>query len=131
MPRERRAALQVTARVTDPAEARELLAMLGLAAARQVEPAPMPSSGVHGKATSYDNGCRCERCRAAATAKARAWRARVRQDPAAADRAGHGKSTTYKNYGCRCDECRQAQRDSLAAAKARRAARAAADGGTA
>ncbi|MER7813726.1 hypothetical protein ABZ714_30815 [Streptomyces sp. NPDC006798] len=59
----------------------------------------------HGDHRRYAQGCRCGLCRAAHTAQNRVWRAQRAADPAAADRAGHGKASTYTNYLCRCDLC--------------------------
>lgn len=52
----------------------------------------------------------CEACRKV-HARKHALRQNVRvADPAAADRAGHGKASTYNNYRCRCPRCTEAQR---------------------
>ncbi|MFD5107166.1 hypothetical protein [Streptomyces cinereoruber] len=43
----------------------------------------------------------CPPCRAARSEERKRWA----NDPAAADRAGHGKASTYSNYKCRCGPC--------------------------
>jgi hypothetical protein len=63
----------------------------------------------HGSVTGYRRGCRCPECRNANTASLNHRKAERSADPAAADRAGHGKTSTYLNYGCRCDPCKAAQ----------------------
>lgn len=85
-------------------------------------PGTMPP---HGNYSRYQNhGCRCDRCREAATTYAREWRHRTgyalpREDyllllrRKAELRDNHGTETRYK-FGCRCDVCK------AAAAQARR-----------
>ncbi|MFF7190558.1 hypothetical protein ACFZAR_36310 [Streptomyces sp. NPDC008222] len=68
-------------------------------------PVPIP----HGRVTGYSRGCRCLECRKANTQSQNRRKAERSADPAAADRAGHGKTSTYGNYGCRCEPCKQAQ----------------------
>ena len=63
----------------------------------------------HGRVTGYSRGCRCPECRQANTDSLNRRKAERCADPAAADRAGHGKTSTYLNYGCRCDPCKAAQ----------------------
>ncbi|WP_413102275.1 hypothetical protein [Streptomyces sp. Inha503] len=121
----RKAALVVADHSRDAADCRQLLEALGLA-----EPAPKRRGRPrgeygHGIPARYSQGCRCKECTAAFTASAREWRARVRQDPSAADRAGHGKASTYKNYACRCSPCVAANTDRCRAQRAARKARAA------
>lgn len=121
----REAALSVADRSADADDCRQLLLMLGL-----IEPQPKrrgrkPGEYGHGHPTKYKQGCRCEECTDATTASARDWRARVRQDPTAADRAGHGRASTYKNYGCRCRRCVTANSEQCAIWRAARKARAA------
>lgn len=63
----------------------------------------------------YNRGCRCDECRAIATAKsaARKWRRILRTvtgengKPYAVDAPNHGTVSTYTNWGCRCDPCRE------------------------
>jgi len=59
----------------------------------------------HGAVRSYQNGCRCEACKAANATSQRNRRARAATDPNRADKAGHGKASTYRNHGCRCEAC--------------------------
>jgi hypothetical protein len=73
----------------------------------------------HG-ASRYNSGCRCDICRAGKAQRQRDAVARRAQDPAAADRAGHGKQSTYRNTGCRCTPCATANRDAVRAARARK-----------
>lgn len=63
----------------------------------------------HGRLVGYRRGCRCALCRKANTDSQNRRKAVRSKDPAAADRAGHGKATTYSNYGCRCQPCKEAQ----------------------
>ncbi|MGH3273945.1 MAG: hypothetical protein ACRDNZ_06410 [Streptosporangiaceae bacterium] len=59
---------------------------------------------VHGTASSYSNlGCRCDDCRAAASAARATW-VRSLQDRQFAD-VPHGTPSGYRNWGCRCGEC--------------------------
>lgn len=74
----------------------------------------------HGHYRTYAKGCRCQKCRKAHADKWARDLAERRQDPSAADRAGHGKTTTYTNYGCRCDACRAANTAAVNAYRARR-----------
>lgn len=64
----------------------------------------------HGKVGTYTNkGCRCDKCKTAATEYQRKRRAE-RAGLLAPDDPRHGKYTTYVNYDCRCDECKLAWR---------------------
>ncbi|MFE6126678.1 hypothetical protein ACFQ6Q_00175 [Streptomyces sp. NPDC056437] len=74
---------------------------------RHYTPAP-PKPIRHGRVGGYRRGCRCDECRAANARAQQNSKARRSADPAAIDRAGHGKATTYVNYGCRCDPCKHA-----------------------
>jgi hypothetical protein len=121
-PQERRAALIVAGRATDVAGCRDLLEALGLLAPQPKRRGRRPIERDHGTVSRYEQGCRCDVCREAATIRSREWRARARKDPAAADRAGHGRASTYKNYSCRCDPCRAAHSAVLAARRERMAA---------
>ncbi|MGW6454995.1 hypothetical protein ACWF94_03570 [Streptomyces sp. NPDC055078] len=112
-----RARRTVAAHATSAADCRDLLATLGI-----LPQPPKRRSGRppvdhgHGHHATYAKGCRCDACRI----YCRTWRARRAQDPAAADRAGHGKPSTYKNYGCRCAPCAEAHSAQCAARNARR-----------
>jgi hypothetical protein len=58
----------------------------------------------HGTASSYNNlGCRCDACRAAASAARQSW-VRSLQNRKFAD-VPHGTPSGYRNWGCRCDRC--------------------------
>lgn len=65
----------------------------------------------------YVNGCRCDGCRAAATAYQVALvhkRMRARQlinGRYTATTGTHGRASTYTNHGCRCAPCTTAIRD--------------------
>lgn len=67
--------------------------------------------GTHGLASNYRarRPCRCDKCRAAHTARQaleEAQRAaRLAADPTL---ASHGTEATYKNWRCRCGPCTQA-----------------------
>lgn len=65
----------------------------------------------HGTASGYSNGCRCDDCRQAATARMAAYRARLRAQMDAGREVPHGTVNGYQNYGCRDDECREAAAD--------------------
>lgn len=63
----------------------------------------------HGKASSYNAGCRCDECREAARVAHKAWRAQVRERFAAGDiQVRHGEAASYRMYGCRCEPCTEA-----------------------
>ena len=58
----------------------------------------------HGTASSYNNlGCRCDDCRAAASAARATW-VQSLQDRNFAD-VPHGTPSGYRNWGCRCEQC--------------------------
>ncbi|MFD4572061.1 hypothetical protein ACFWNK_01980 [Streptomyces sp. NPDC058417] len=119
---ERRAARQAALYGRTAAERVELLAMLGLLPQQKPKRGRPPGSPDHGTPARYGQGCRCPECRAANT-RLCAERARRRAaDPAAADRAGHGKASTYQNYACRCPACTQAHSAKCLAYKQRRKA---------
>ena len=74
----------------------------------------------HGIAATYRNeGCRCDLCRAANSARCARWRREVegREPPA------HGYQG-YVNYGCRCETCTAANSAACRAYHARRKAEA-------
>lgn len=61
----------------------------------------------HGTYNGYVNlSCRCDQCRAAATAMARKLKAQRVAGPKP-DRI-HGTAGGYGNWGCRCTACRDA-----------------------
>ncbi|GKQ39513.1 hypothetical protein [Streptomyces sp. A012304] len=117
----RRAMLTVADHAENADDCRLLLAMLGLSA-----PAPKrrrgrpPVDHGHGDRRTYAKGCRCADCRDANRLHQAELRARWKNDPSSADRAGHGKPSTYKNHGCRCAECTAANTADVIAYKARR-----------
>ncbi|MER7813858.1 hypothetical protein [Streptomyces sp. NPDC096153] len=135
----RKAAIAVAGRATNPADCRRLLDMLGLLAELRPAPAAAPTTtrrpnrkGGHGRPPvdrghgdyrTYIKGCRCDDCREDHRAHHAELRAARAKDPAAADRAGHGKTSTYKNYGCRCAACSKANTANVKAFRARRRAR--------
>ncbi|SEC02410.1 hypothetical protein SAMN04490357_0989 [Streptomyces misionensis] len=80
----------------------------------------MTSRPVHGDVNTYKNGCRCSACREANRIYQNAANARRRNDPAGADRAGHGKRSTYVNWFCRCLLCRTASAEAQRAQRERR-----------
>lgn len=100
------AAVVVAEHSGDAADCRALLDALGLLTATRRHTGP---AFPHGHVRGYWRGCRCAACTAAVGAYQRMYRDRLRADPAAADRAGHGRTLTYRAYGCRCDRCRAAQ----------------------
>lgn len=121
----RKAALAVAARSNNAVDCRQLLEALGL-----VEPAPKRRGRPrgeydHGHPAKYAQGCRCDACRAANTARCARGRADSAADPTRADRAGHGKASTYANHRCRCGACKAANTEKSAAQRAVRKARAA------
>jgi hypothetical protein len=63
----------------------------------------------HGKRSTYQHGCNCLSCRAAAALYIQQRRtkraAALALDPALAP---HGTVSTYRNWGCRCTECKAA-----------------------
>ena len=116
----RRAAIAVADRATGPDDLRTLLAMLGLAEPQPKRHGRPPVDHGHGDHRTYKKGCRCDDCRDAHRKWCAGQRAVRQQDPAAADRAGHGKPSTYKNYGCRCMRCSKANTADVNAFRARR-----------
>lgn len=60
----------------------------------------------HGKIRKYQNGCRCELCRAEASRIGRKYRPTQRQTKYGEPQ--HGSRTRY-NKGCKCALCRAAQ----------------------
>lgn len=103
----------VAAASRDADDCRELLLMLGLIEKPKRKRGRPRIERDHGDPRKYKQGCRCEKCQAANTAKYRTWRNEGRTEPARADRAGHGKASTYKNHGCRCDLCRAAHSEHM------------------
>jgi hypothetical protein len=123
--KQRQAALYTVLHGQTVDERRQLLEMLGLIPAKprpKRKPGRQAGTYEHGHPAKYRQGCRCDACRAGVTAAYRAWRAQARQDPTAADRAGHGKYTTYRNHGCRCVPCREDHRLQHAARRAQQKA---------
>ncbi|MGO9163939.1 MAG: hypothetical protein ACLP7J_25185 [Streptosporangiaceae bacterium] len=87
----------------------------------------MAASGIrgggrnHGTASAYNNyGCRCEECRAAATAARRSWVSSL-QDRQFAE-VPHGTASGYRNWGCRCEHCSSARAAEAREQRRRRAA---------
>lgn len=118
---DRRAMLAVADRSQDAEDCRLLLAMLGLAAPERKRRQGRPAvDHGHGDHRTYGKGCRCADCREAQRVRGIEQRAKWAQDPAAADRAGHGKPSTYKNYGCRCEPCSKANSADVAAFRERK-----------
>ena len=74
----------------------------------------------HGASRYRNQGCRCTTCRAGHAQKQQDARQRRRQNPQAADLAGHGKDATYGNYGCRCAPCTRAHTDATRERRQRR-----------
>ncbi|MET7321471.1 hypothetical protein [Streptomyces sp. NPDC005549] len=121
----RRAQLTVATHSTGPTDCRELLAMLGLLpepTAPKRRGRPSIDYG-HGDYRTYRKGCRCNACREDHRRQSSEDREKRRQDPSAADRAGHGNASTYKNYGCRCQPCTSAHAAYLGAQRAKRRAK--------
>lgn len=73
----------------------------------------------HGSASSYNNrGCRCDACRAAASAARAQWVASL--GDRLFDEVPHGTPTGYRNWGCRCDACKACRSAEARAVTARR-----------
>lgn len=122
----RKAVLAVAAHARDADDCRLLLDMLGITPSRPKRKPGRPSvDHGHGDRRTYQKGCRCSDCREAFRLYAVELRAKWKDDPSSANRAGHGKSTTYRNHGCRCDACREANRIAVNEYRARRRSRAA------
>ncbi|WP_406444434.1 hypothetical protein OHB14_36430 [Streptomyces sp. NBC_01613] len=122
----RKVVLVVADHARDAAECRQFLAMLGLALPTpKRKPGRPPVDHGHGDHRTYQKGCRCDDCREALRQYHAELRAKWRQDPSSADRAGHGKSTTYRNHACRCTKCTEANRVATNEYRARRRQRAA------
>ncbi|PWI08359.1 hypothetical protein DIZ27_23255 [Streptomyces sp. NWU339] len=101
--------LVVAEHAQDADDCRQLLSMLGLTpSAPKRKPGRPPVDHGHGHYSTYRKGCRCDDCREAHRQRCSEWRESKKQDPTAADWAGHGKTSTYKNHGCRCAPCRRA-----------------------
>lgn len=121
----RKAMLTVASRARNADDCRLLLDKLG------IKPTPKRGRGLprgeyrHGDARKYAQGCHCTECRAAHAERHQEQQRRRMSDPAAADRAGHGKASTYQNYACRCVPCTEANSAKSAAYKAQRRERAA------
>jgi AraC-like DNA-binding protein len=63
-------------------------------------PPKRPPSPLHGSYYRYQEGCRCDECRAAQKAYMKKLQERGPRE--------HGTESAYRNYKCRCDECRAA-----------------------
>lgn len=89
-------------------DAETLLQMLGLAPYRSARSAsgksrkPL-SEMTHGARRTYGLGCRCDACKAAASAYAAKYK------PSPGLRIVHGTRHTYDRYKCRCEQCRSAK----------------------
>ncbi|MBB5081321.1 hypothetical protein [Nonomuraea endophytica] len=65
----------------------------------------------HGKAGTYNGGCRCVSCTAAVAERLRMTRANLRARAIShPELVPHGTSGAYHNWGCRCDTCKSAQK---------------------
>ena len=65
-----------------------------------------PKDPRHGTITSYNAGCRCDKCIEAGKKQRAKWRARVLEElKANKDDPRHGSLTGY-TAGCRCFKCR-------------------------
>ncbi|MFI6317335.1 hypothetical protein ACIBG8_07440 [Nonomuraea sp. NPDC050556] len=65
----------------------------------------------HGKAGTYNSGCRCQPCTAAVAERLRITRANLREKARTnPELVPHGTSGAYHNWGCRCPICKSAQR---------------------
>jgi hypothetical protein len=63
----------------------------------------------HGRASTYNGGCRCGLCKAAHATQQRKYRAK-RKTQQVPPGVTHGYSC-YVNWSCRCQVCTQANRD--------------------
>jgi hypothetical protein len=117
----RKVLLVVADHARDADDCRQLLDMLGLTPSRPKRRRGRPPvDHGHGDYRTYAKGCRCDDCREAQRVKCAEAREARALNPAAADRAGHGKASTYKNYGCRCHACSTANTADVNAYRARR-----------
>ncbi len=63
----------------------------------------------HGTASRYNNGCRCDECRAGRARVNYQWRRQ--RDPNNQPEDTHGTLNGYVNWSCRCERCREARHD--------------------
>lgn len=97
-------------------------------AASRPRPVKPQKPVVHGKASTYKSGCRCEPCRVANARYRAAWKAKWRSSGSAKARQfglavlgpSHGKANTYSDYGCRCVPCSEAMSAYMRAYRARK-----------
>lgn len=65
----------------------------------------------HGKAGTYNGGCRCAPCTLAVAERLRITRANLRAKAISnPELVPHGTSGAYHNWGCRCVTCKDAQK---------------------
>ena len=77
----------------------------------------------HGTGYSYNEGCRCDDCRAAnARRTAVQRRERNRKMRVGLASPPHGHASTYLNYDYRCEPCKQAHSVALAKRRAKKQA---------
>lgn len=70
----------------------------------------------HGSNYGYQQGCRCDPCRAARSAYMREWVQEARVRAAEGELAvQHGTLHAYRTYGCRCRPCTEAGAGAAAA----------------
>lgn len=66
----------------------------------------------HGTRNQYNQGCRCQECKAEVARYHRERRAKVKEKvPEKDESLEHGTYSTYTNYRCRCEKCCQANHD--------------------
>ena len=63
----------------------------------------------HGRATTYNRGCRCDQCTAANRIRMQVYKRKVRTDGFSG--LAHGRKSTY-NLGCKCAACLKIGRES-------------------
>lgn len=72
-------------------------------------------SRTHGLASTYVDGCRCDKCREAHRVRHAASRAALAARPR--DQVPHGTSGGYDNWLCRCEKCTAAKKARNAASR--------------
>lgn len=84
--------------------------------------APGDGDPAHGTLNGYRNkDCRCKKCRAAQSARQRAYRAERKALGLSGTDPRHGTLNAYVNFGCRCGACTDANAtDSRERAKRKR-----------
>lgn len=77
-----------------------------------------PDTHEHGATCYTSHACRCDKCRAANTARVK--RQRYDRDPSILPPERHGRTAIYTNWGCRCEACTKAHKAYCAGWRANR-----------